>query len=202
MQLTHTLNHPPDTPGLIMPTLMLSQAALDMMATYVNTPKQTEINGFAFVKRAASNVFYVASAADVFITRQTVTIGSAHVDGTAYALAVDRAAEEDRVDELRLQWHSHPGDAYFSPTDLTNIESLGRTSEWLVSLVTNREGDIHARLDVFRPVRIGAEMQVQVFREADGDMQARAQADVERLLTTPGGRQRRRVITRTAAATA
>lgn len=193
MQLLHTLASPPDAPGLIRPKLLLSQGALDMIATYVNTPVTTEINGFGYIGRVGSDVFFVASAQDVFITQQTVTAGSAHVNGSAYALALDHAVECGRDAELRLQWHSHPSDAYFSPTDMTNIENFGNAGgEWFISLVTNRDGDLHARFDRFRPERFGVEMQIQLYREVDAGLEARAREDVERLVKTIRGGKRPR----------
>lgn len=184
MQLLHSLAETPVVPGLIRPRLLLSQGALDMMGAYVNTPPVSEINGFCYVGYdALQNVFYVRSAEDVFITKQTVSTGSAHVGGVAYALAVDHAVEINREGELRLQWHSHPGDAYFSPTDMANVENFGKAgAEWFISVVTNRAGDIHARFDRFRPQRFGVEMDVQLYREADANLVARAMEDVTRLV--------------------
>lgn len=187
MQLQHPLTTPRPSPDTVVaPQLLLEQSALDMIATYVNTAPGTEISGFAYVKKLpGSNVYYVATADDVFITEQLVTAGSAHVDGGAYALALDRAMDEERDDDLRLQWHSHPSDVYFSPTDRTNIEVFGQTAEWFISLVTNRQGELRARFDSFRPVRIGVEIEVVVYRIANPAMTERARADVTALVHQP-----------------
>lgn len=195
MQLLHSLTSPEKAPGQVIPRLLLSQGALDMLDAYVNTPAKTEINGFAYVKQLTDrSTFFVGSASDVFITRQTVSVGGADVDGGDYALALDQAVQDGRVAELKLQWHSHPRDAYFSATDLGNIENFGAAgAEWFISLVTNREGDIHARLDMFRPVRFGAEMEVRLYRTADQELVDRAKTEVEALVTTVStGRGRRR----------
>jgi hypothetical protein len=184
VQILHSLTGQ-NTTNLIVPRLLLAQGALDMIATYVTSKPDSEINGFAYVCQQSADVFYVASATDVFITQQTVGTGSAHVSGTAYALAVDRAAQDDRIKELRLQWHSHPGDAYFSSTDMANVENFGAAgAEWFISLVTNREGDIHARFDMYRPVRFGAEMVVGVYRSANQALRDRAAADIATMVTT------------------
>jgi hypothetical protein len=186
MQLQTPLTVPSTNDTVVAPQLLLEQSALDMIMAYVNTPAGTEINGFAYVKKLAdSNVYYVATADDVFITEQTVTVGSAHASGKGYGLALDRALDEGRDDDLRLQWHSHPSDVYFSPTDRTNIEDFGRTAEWFISLVTNRQGELRARFDSFRPVRIGVEIEVAAYRVATPAMIERARADVAALVHQP-----------------
>ena len=187
MQLQHPLTTPyPGSDTIVAPQLLLEQSALDMIAAYVNAAPGTEISGFGYVKKLpGSNVYYVATADDIFITEQLVTIGSAHVKGADYSLALDRAMDEERDDELRLQWHSHPSDVYFSPTDRTNIEVFGQTAEWFISLVTNRQGELRARFDSFRPVRIGVEIEVVVYRMADAAMIERARTDVAALVHQP-----------------
>jgi hypothetical protein len=184
MQLLNTLARPATAGTQVSPQLLLSQGAIDMIATYVNAQPSTEINGFAYVKQLNPGILYVEAAIDVFITPQTVTMGSAEVEGTAYALALDRAVQDDRMAEFRLQWHSHPGEAYFSPTDMANIENFGATGgEWFISLVTNRHGDLRARLDMFRPVRVGTEIEVCIYRNPDPAMLERAEADIATMVT-------------------
>lgn len=183
VQILQRVTAPTQT-GVITPRLLLSRGAIDMISTYVNAQANTEINGFAYVRRLNAGTFFVGSADDVFITLQTVTQGSAEATGVGYALAVDRAAQDDRVNELRLQWHSHPADAYFSPTDMANIENYGHAgAEWFISVVTNRDGDFHARFDMFRPVRIGGNMTVSTYTEVDPDMQMRAERDIAEMVT-------------------
>lgn len=168
--------------------------------TFVHTPRGTEINGFGYVtKLRGSNVYYVATASDIFITEQTVTAGSAHVSGTTSGLALTRAVKEGRDDDLRLQWHSHPQDVYFSPLDRNNIKRFGITGEWLISLVVNRQGELRARFDSFRPVRMGLEIEVIVYRQAPQELVDRAQADVTAMVRRPApfifptkGKRRRR----------
>lgn len=195
MQVRHTLSRPKSAPGIIMPRLLLSQGALDMLDTFVHAATPTEINGFAYVQTTDPGTFYVASPDDVFITHQSVTIGSAHVDGGAYALALDRAVEADRASQLRLQWHSHPKDAYFSDTDFANIKNFGEAGgEWFISLVTNRDGDIHARFDRFRPERSGGEMLVQVYRDMPDTFVEYAAAQIEENVHNLAGRRGRKAV--------
>lgn len=167
------------------PTLLFAQDALDMINYYVNAPQDTEVSGFAYVRRIdGTNTYFVACADDVFITEQVVTPGSAHIDGHAVARAFERAVEQGRQDELRLQWHSHPGDSYFSPTDMANVANFGNTFEWCIHVVTNRWGEMHARFDAYRPVRVGVEIEVKTHRPPNPYLRERAEAEVGALVKT------------------
>src|SRR5690349_23458989 len=152
MLIRQTLSLPQNgSEEVVAPRLFIAGDALDKLLTYVNTQRgHAEIAGWAYVQQRGTD-FYLGTAADVFITKQIVTVGSADSDGYSLALAFEKAVGVNREHELRLQWHSHPNEAYFSHTDRTNIENFGETFEWLISLVTNRRGDVRARFDLFHP---------------------------------------------------
>lgn len=154
-----------------------------MIQAYVNGV-QTEINGFGYV-RAVDGGFYLEARDDVFITRQEVTMGTADNTGAALAKAEYRAIMDGRREELRLQWHSHVwGSTYHSATDMATIERLGRAgAEWFVSVVVNKRGQVTARMDQFRPFRIGAPMQVEIIDFTDKAMRDRAAAEIAELVT-------------------
>lgn len=175
--------------GLVVPRLLLSPPALNMIGAYVAAAHESEVSGFAYVRQLPAapglpTTFYVGTSDDVFIVPQEVTMGSAEVSGGNFALAVDRSVVDDRDDDLRLQWHSHPNDSYFSATDLGNIEAFSAAGmEWFISLVTNRRNEVRARFDQYRPFRFGAEMDVAVYSFASDEMFARAQEDVANMVT-------------------
>lgn len=66
-----------------------------------------------------------------------------------------REGRGPEIDPHRLWWHSHVyGNAFFSVKDRNTIASWGEPGtrqEWWLSLVANKFGNIHVRLDVFRP---------------------------------------------------
>lgn len=186
---------------LVVPRLLLSTRAWGMIRAYVAAADKSEVSGFAYVQQLDNDpsTFYVGASDDVFVVPQEVTIGSAEVSGNTFALALDKAMLAGRDDDLRIQWHSHPNDSYFSPTDLRNIEAFGAAGmEWFISFVTNRRNEVHARFDVFRPFRIGAEMDVIAYDFVPDDMVTRAQEDVANMVTIltpkktawPGAQQR------------
>ncbi|MEM4720899.1 MAG: hypothetical protein QXT73_02380 [Candidatus Methanomethylicaceae archaeon] len=53
---------------------------------------------------------------------------------------------------VRLWWHSHLGQVFWSTTDVTTIEAIN--GEWLVSVVGNAAGEYLARIDLFQPFRV------------------------------------------------
>lgn len=147
--------------GAVSPRLYFTQAAWRRLSAYVQASSPNEVSGFAHVTYTTSGCFVVREADDVFITEQTVTPGSADVTGNTYARALHSAIKAGRSEEsMRLQWHSHGlGGAYHSATDMRNIESYGYM-QWFISLVTNRDGGVVARLDHYQPHRLGAPMEV------------------------------------------
>ena len=174
----------PREPKVIMPRLVLHEDAWNMIQAYVRTNPDTEINGFCYVRYVAGhNLFFVASSDDVFITEQTVSPHSADASGVGYAKAQYNAVMAGREDELRLQWHKHPHDVYCSPTDMRNIENFGLTGEWIISLVVNIQGEMHARFDAFQPARFGGEMEVTIHRVIRPDLTDRAAREAAELVT-------------------
>lgn len=184
MLIRQTLSLPQNgSKEVVAPRLFVAGEALDKLLTYVNSQRgHAEIAGWAYVRPHGTD-FHLGTAPDVFITKQIVTISTADGDPHSLAFAFEKAAADDRVGELRLQWHSHPGEAYFSPTDRANIENLGKTFEWLISLVTNRDGVVRARFDLFRPYRVGVEMEVIRYTQMDSEVAAEVTADIKRNVT-------------------
>jgi proteasome lid subunit RPN8/RPN11 len=121
-----------------------------------------EVSGFALIKRESPRRLVLASAEDVFIIDQVATGGSVDSTRANVNLALDRADALDRGNEMRLQFHGHPGDAYFSATDMGNIENYGHCGgTWMVSIVFDRTGGYVARLDMFSPMRSSTELQIR-----------------------------------------
>lgn len=173
------------------PTLRLSLSAWQQLQTYVALCP-AEINGFAYVEHVAPGIFAVKVADDVFITRQTVSGHSAVVDPVDYGLATAKAVTVGRESEMRLQWHSHVyTGAYHSSTDLGSIQGFEDFGmEWFISLVTNKFGDVTARLDTFKPFRLGASMKIVLVHEVPDDHADKAQALIDQLVTIEKAKKR------------
>ena len=192
MHLQYALTGPPTAENLVVPRLALSRAAYDMMLCYARAAGTTEVSGFAYI-RLEDGVFVVTTADDVFITRQRVTPHTADVHENTFAQAVYQAAKQGRSDDLRLQWHVHPDKVYHSATDMASIMAFKHAGmQWFISVVLNREGRICARYDIFRPVHIGAEMEITLYDTPDPVSVARARADIDALVTVVPPPRRRR----------
>lgn len=172
----------PSKENVIAPRLFISSAALVRLAAYVRLQPTTEVCGYGFVS-SWNGDFYVANPDDFFITEQVVTSSSAKDAGAGLGPAYAQAVVEGRDSQLRLQWHSHPGDAYFSSTDMRNVKEFGNTFDYLISVVTNRWGNIQARFDTFQPWRFGAEMEVFCYDDIDEETRRLVSAELRRKVT-------------------
>lgn len=165
--------------------LLIDSTAWRKLMLYVNLSGCNEINGFGYVNTLPSGDFQVVNEDDIFITRQTVTGGTAYADGRTFARAVDQASQTGRADQLRLQWHSHvDGVAFFSPTDTGTIDSYGPAGmEWFISLVMNKHAEVSARLDIYRPLRATVYLDVVVFEPADDSLANAIREDIATKVT-------------------
>lgn len=188
---TVILSDVPTTQGIPAPRLLIEQAAWEKLHLYITRSGQYEINGFGYISRVNDD-FVVSSADDIFITPQVVSFGSAIVDGKAFARAAYQATIADRLNDLRLQWHSHVNfEAYFSGTDTGTIESYGAAGmEWFISLVANVRGDVSARVDVYRPLRLSLPLSVVVFPKHDKSLVNRIDEEIANLVSIEGGSRR------------
>lgn len=111
----------------------------------------TEIAAFGYVSPNEVGDLVVS---EVFLVPQEVS--SVEVDFVTEGLpyAVDKAAQEDRINELRFIWHSHVnmGTGY-SGTDEEMIRKVRDAGPipWLATAIFNKKGETNGRLDVFKP---------------------------------------------------
>jgi len=170
--------------GIVCPRLVIRQDVWNRIQAYVCSDllQSNEINGFGLVTRMSDDCFVLDTA---FITKQTVTQGSAESSGFDGARALDYADQQGRGDDMLLQWHSHGKlDAYHSITDMDNIDEYGRGGmTWFISVVTNVYGKVVARLDMFRPVRMGMPMQVSIGGSFDSELQRAVDDEIADLVT-------------------
>jgi hypothetical protein len=67
---------------------------------------------------------------------------------------------------------------------MEDVENFGVAGvEWFIRLVTNRDGDIRARFDRYRPERYGTEMDVVLYREPPQQLQQYVKAKVDKHVT-------------------
>ena len=86
------------------------------------------------------------------------TNSASHTEVSEEALAellVEAVREGIDTAKLKVWLHSHGQiQAFFSATDEQNMRSAFPQADWVLSLVTNRAGEIKARLSLYKPFRL------------------------------------------------
>jgi hypothetical protein len=92
---------------------------------------------------------------ELYLPKQSCTLAGTDLDQGAVAsiiLQLDQAGQDSGA--LRFWFHSHSHlDVFWSQTDEACIAGLAN-GDYVLSLVTNKAGDILARVDIFRPARV------------------------------------------------
>jgi proteasome lid subunit RPN8/RPN11 len=119
-----------------------------------------EINGFGLVDYQPSSGLIRLS--DAFITKQDASMQGVEIDDAdlhrhMYALSKKGIAPS----RVKFQWHSHVGmPVYFSDIDTQNIDRW--SGDLLVSLVVNKHGEWRCRLDLYTPLRLSFDIQLEI----------------------------------------
>ncbi len=129
--------------------LNITPEAYKKLMTYVRLC-DTEVGGLASLDRQTMTID------DVTILNQTATGASVEQDEEAtLAFSKERRAIGDHH-KWRVHWHSHVNmEAFHSTTDTTLIENFGVYTDWLISLVFNKKGEMVGRLDTFERTENG-----------------------------------------------
>jgi len=109
----------------------------------------SEIGGLAEVRSDGDGLLVT----DLFLLNQRVSPSETELEAEAVLRLLHRCVEEGRDPAaLRLWWHSHgEHEVEWSDTDEATIDGFGADS--LVSLVTNKAGDVLCRCDTWVPRR-------------------------------------------------
>ncbi|MBI3983896.1 hypothetical protein HY346_01215 [Candidatus Microgenomates bacterium] len=163
--------------------LWMHYLAWQKICEFVRQAKH-EINGFAYVQVVNKSSFYVMSPDDVFITDQEVTGSKAENTAATVALAMAKAQAVGRAGELRLQWHSHSySSTFFSGQDTGTIEGYREAgATWMISLVTNKRGEVSVRLDLFTPLRMTGTLELQTFMPESDPLVACCKAEIDAMV--------------------
>ncbi len=91
---------------------------------------------------------------DLFLVKQVCTQASTDLDPDDVARLMVEMEAEGRADQLRAWFHSHGTlNVFWSGTDDRTIAGFCSDLPF-VSIVTNKRGEVRARVDLFQPVRI------------------------------------------------
>ncbi len=176
------------------PRLIFAGNSWEKMMMYVQKCP-VEINGYGLVDRSQPGILRVT---DVVILDQVASAASVTSEASAlarYGLELFDAGGNPEM--IRLQWHSHVHmAAYFSGTDLGNIDGYDREGcQWMVSVVVNKRGEHQARLDIYDPFRMHAELVCEVEIPHNDELEQACAADIDRHVRVQGMMRKRRVDT-------
>lgn len=130
------------------PQVVIAATEYDKLVDYCTACKD-EIAAFGYVKPTDDGDFFVD---EVFLVPQEVSGASVDFITDGLPFAVDKAAADDRLADLKFLWHSHVNMGVgFSAVDEDMIDKLSRfsTTPWFINAIFNKKGDTNCRIDVF-----------------------------------------------------
>jgi hypothetical protein len=137
--------------------IKLTKNATMKLRTYVKYA-DGEVSGLGTVDVAGGD-FMVD---DVCIFEQTAS--AVHTELSQAALAKfmhEKMKAGEDVSRYMLWWHSHGDmDVFYSSTDTGTLDGQEGSTPWLLSLITNKQGEYVGRLDVYEPVHIYIDVSV------------------------------------------
>lgn len=144
------------------PKLLLTPEALGHLQAYARAA-EGEVSGFGKVVRGCDGELGELVVAEIVLLPQEgdcagTTIGEETVAGFLNIL-LDRG---ENPGNWRCWWHSHGTySVFWSSQDEETCATLGH--DWMVSIVTNRAGDLLARIDFYRPVHVAVPLRVGTY---------------------------------------
>lgn len=148
-------------------TLYIERDTLDELGNFAKAAGQNEICGFLLVRRLGPDVFHVLKDS-LHVPLQRVAPGYAEVlpQGEVAQMDLEERLEiDDFEDTFRLLWHSHlGGPAQFSSIDLHAHRVIGSATAFdaMFFMVINWHGQATANLEIYRPFRLGTQVQLVV----------------------------------------
>jgi proteasome lid subunit RPN8/RPN11 len=142
-----------------------------------------EISGLGKIEIDGDDNFIVT---EVEIFDQEVSGAHSTIETAALAkFQTERVQAGESMKQWTLWWHSHADmSVFFSTTDTNTIDS-SREFPYLVSLVVNKKGDSKARLDIFHPVHVFKELEVEVFNHISQEIKDLCQKEIDVKLKEP-----------------
>ena len=140
---------------------------LIMLAKTVYAKYKTEVSGFGFVKEDGDDLLIT----DIILPEQSANSSAeTNIDHEALSKVLEEHTNKrDEGKLLRLWWHSH---------HVMGVKPSGTDDEtfntfsylpYMISIIINNVGNIYCRFDVYKPARIGGEVEIKIISP---DMQA------------------------------
>ena len=136
--------------------LIFSIKAYAKLRLYIENTRG-EISGLGKVSKIENpDAFYVE---DVFLLDQQSDAGGTTLNKNGLTKFLDDLlAKGESPSDYKCWWHSHNDfECFWSGIDIETIEDFSTeqlTDNWWLSIVSNKQGDIVCRVDIFEPVRV------------------------------------------------
>ncbi len=146
------------------PTIYLSVKAYQKMRVWTEMAKG-EVSWLGTVSRIEEDFFIE----DIYLLKQVCTDANTSLDDASVGeFLTEMAKEGNDPSKIKAWLHSHGRlKAFWSQTDEETIERM-RSAGYLISVVTNKDGEMLGRIDIFNPFHVHiSDTQVNVFHEPD-----------------------------------
>lgn len=165
---------------IVAPRILFTPMAWGKLWLYVDTAPG-EIGGLGFVDRLGDD-FLVD---DVFILEQDASAAHVDIDDevmSRFLTEMVQAGRESDLARITMWWHSHGNvGAFFSSTD-TNTISKWKATNYLLSVVVNKDRRYSARIDIFNPVRLSVPVEISTHFALPEDVVAKVKEEVRTLV--------------------
>ena len=124
---------------------------------------------------------------DVFLFKQQNTSASTTLDVEEItAMLVGKMQKNEDVSNIKLWWHSHANmGVFWSGTDDSTINNFDN-KEYLISLVSNKEGQILCRFDLYHPIRLTIDdIKYTIIFDEENDLKEECKKEYDEKITTP-----------------
>jgi len=161
------------------PIAVIDKKDFDLIFGYVlSHPYEIDGRGYVYPNENILNI------KDVFILPQKTGLG--YVDeeeGAIHKYVAENIRNGFDFDKMNFQWHSHPDEVYFSSKDRSSARKWGKTMNFVLSLIVNKEFEYVCRLDVFKPVPLSIQIPLIVTHKISDKTMQFCQSEIAEKVT-------------------
>jgi len=143
-----------------------------------------EISGFGMVSRLDDRHFHIY---DVEVLPQEVTSTEATINDEDLAnFLYHKMKDGESTEPYKLWWHSHADmGVFWSSTDSGTID--GSTDfPYLISIVGNKKSEFKGRIDIYQPIRLTIDVELEIEELEDEELRAECAAEIKEKVVSKG----------------
>lgn len=164
---------------LSLPSVNITNGAYSKLMLYIKHCA-VEISGLGEIEVRPSGELWIT---DIFLLKQRGSMGGVVLDDDALAEHLNQyIADGNSGERLRCWWHSHVHmGVFWSAIDQETMAKF--SGDYLVSIVGNKQGELQTRLDLFRPFRLTAD--VNLVCQTESTLSRAIRREVKEKVTIP-----------------